>query len=1336
VYGFTASAAFLQGSAYNSAHARLLRKPVRSSPPSLAVAATRLIIGGVALAAILAGAGGAWEFARFGASTDASAARLEAEVRASFEARSRRVRTLAESVAAEARAVDAAIKSPDAPDAARPLFDRLNLLVPNAGDSNSSATVYAPNGGGYKVLAWSDGPAEDLQPDRLAGPSALFVAPGTLGLRLVFVQPIVQDGRRIGLAAAETILSAPPDAATAPGAYYLDTSFGLVEVIGPPGAGQGPRRPHAFVVANAAGAPMIEVRFSPDLLDAARRTFRHDSLAIAAIPLLVLLVLGTGPLLDARARAPRRAWFWIGSAAATALLVAGAAALVGLARVVGLPPSAQLAIIGFAVLGVVALLPLSWWRRPRERRRLGDAPVRFVVEHVVAGGFVTGVALAIVWFLSVHINAASLDQWQFPLFPFRLESTLYLAGLLLVETAAYWAMASGLAVAAERWRLTWREPARGVGAAVLWLGPLAVTLVAAERRGYVLPAIAIAAAALTTAVFALGATTLRRRYRRTTQSMRLALLLLGLLVPSVVFYPVASFYADRTAQQLVERDYGPATAGLPQHLLAELRRAEQDVDRIPALADLVKAPAQPGAAPSNYEAFEVWNSTTLAQTRVTSAIELYGPNHTLTSRFALNVPEYGAVNQTSQPSKCTWVEVGEVVPFGAEERRWLHAERGLCGENRTPQGAVIIHVLSDYRALSFVASDNPYYDVLHAAETGGRGSRIADLQVVVYGWSLAPVFTSGTIAWPLTPAIADRLTASRAPFWQTLQAEGHTYRVHFSSDRSFVYALGYPAATAFDHVTRLAAAVALTAVLFVVLLLGATIYAPLARRRAAPVRVLIDEVRTSFYRKLFLYFVLAAVGPVFALALAFGAYMGERFRADVASEAASVVTAARRLLEASLALQQRPEAAQSLTDDVMVSIGQVINQDVNVFRGSELLATSQRDLFDSGLLPTRTPAGVYRHVALDRLPSYVEEDRIGDFRYLAAAAPVAARERDEVLSVPLALRQRELDREIDALNRGVLAGAVFVIVLVAGLGVYVAGRISDPVARLSRATRQIAAGHLDVRIVADTADELRRLVDDFNTMAATLRAQQIELARSNQLKAWAEMARQVAHEIKNPLTPIQLAAEHLQRVHADQGRPLGHTFDQCVDTILRQVRLLRQIAGEFSNYAAAPTPHLGAVAPHELLRQILQPYETGLGGPGARTELELDVQANLPAVHIDRTLIARALTNLIENALQAMPDGGVLRVRARREGDGWVAISVADTGVGMDDTAQARAFEPYFSTKTAGSGLGLPNARRNVELCGGTVDLVSAAGAGTTITIRLRAAAAPDATAPGSAPAR
>jgi nitrogen fixation/metabolism regulation signal transduction histidine kinase len=234
-------------------------------------------------------------------------------------------------------------------------------------------------------------------------------------------------------------------------------------------------------------------------------------------------------------------------------------------------------------------------------------------------------------------------------------------------------------------------------------------------------------------------------------------------------------------------------------------------------------------------------------------------------------------------------------------------------------------------------------------------------------------------------------------------------------------------------------------------------------------------------------------------------------------------------------------------------------------------------------------------------------------------------------------------------------------------------------------------------------------------MAATLVEQRGELARTNQLKAWAEMARQVAHEIKNPLTPIQLAAEHLQRVHEDRGRPLGAALDQCVSTILRQVRLLRQIASEFSTFAGQPVPRPAAVAVKELLTNIVSPYQLGLS---ERIVVDIDVPEAVPAIWVDRTLVARALTNLVENAVQAMPEGGRLTVRASAEGD-HVTITLVDTGVGMDPDAVDRAFEPYFSTKTAGSGLGLANAKRNIELNGGTIAISSRPRAGTIVTVTL-----------------
>ena len=244
-----------------------------------------------------------------------------------------------------------------------------------------------------------------------------------------------------------------------------------------------------------------------------------------------------------------------------------------------------------------------------------------------------------------------------------------------------------------------------------------------------------------------------------------------------------------------------------------------------------------------------------------------------------------------------------------------------------------------------------------------------------------------------------------------------------------------------------------------------------------------------------------------------------------------------------------------------------------------------------------------------------------------------------------------------------------------------AERIADPVNRLTRATRRIARGNLDARIAATSSDELRRLVEDFNRMADDLKRQRSELERTQRLEAWADMARQVAHDIKNPLTPIQLSAEHARRVNIDRGRPLSPVLDDCVNAILTQVRLLRQIAAEFSSFASSPTPRpepTDAGRAHRGGRRAVSHRRWPGGSP-----IDVSTPAGLPPMLLDRTLFARALTNVIENALHAMPGGGRLTIAAvaatgrRRQSTRWWS-RVTDTGVGMDAEALARDLRAVF----------------------------------------------------------
>jgi two-component system, NtrC family, nitrogen regulation sensor histidine kinase NtrY len=234
-----------------------------------------------------------------------------------------------------------------------------------------------------------------------------------------------------------------------------------------------------------------------------------------------------------------------------------------------------------------------------------------------------------------------------------------------------------------------------------------------------------------------------------------------------------------------------------------------------------------------------------------------------------------------------------------------------------------------------------------------------------------------------------------------------------------------------------------------------------------------------------------------------------------------------------------------------------------------------------------------------------------------------------------------------------------------------------------------------------------------------------EIVRSGRLAAWAEMARRIAHEIKNPLTPIQLSVEHVRRLLGAKDPRFEAVLAECLDNIQRQVRVLRQIASEFSAYARLPQLKAEPTPVEQIIEDALRPYATA---PPDGVSLERDVPAGVPDVLADRAILSRALVNVIENALQAMTSGGTLRVSASTldvpGGKRLVRIDVRDTGPGMDPEIQQRLFEPYFSTKIGGTGLGLSIARRAVEEHGGTIQLHSSAGEGTVVSLTLPVAPA------------
>ena len=634
--------------------------------------------------------------------------------------------------------------------------------------------------------------------------------------------------------------------------------------------------------------------------------------------------------------------------------------------------------------------------------------------------------------------------------------------------------------------------------------------------------------------------------------------------------------------------------------------------------------------------------------------------------------------------------------------------------------------------------------------------------------------------------------------------------------------------------------------------------------RSARLRVPRLTPGASYSGRLVTVFLLAGLLPLLTLAYFTARSTTLGIDRDITTSGLASLQVARRVAEDYLTVTG-PEEGGPLDDDVVYWLSRVVRQDINVYAGADLLATSTRELYSSGLLNERLNGESYREIYLEGEPFWLAEDRTVGLDYLTLSAPMRIDRQGTIglISIPLLEHRHAAARKEEDVLDAVLIVTCFAVLLLALVGHVLAERVSRPITLLMGAARRVAGGDLEVRVEATASDETALLVEAFNRMAASLRQQRqdlrrhtdyiekilksattgvvsidgsgtiitvnpaaqallaggagapgtgddltrhlegdpalapllsalrralagqverevevafagrrepgaagspaerprrvravfipfapeedrppglivlledvTEIVRSGRLAAWAEMARRVAHEIKNPLTPILLSVEHVRRVFKAKDARFERVLQECLDNIQKQVEVLRQIAFEFSTYARLPHLQPEPVPVGELLDEALGPYAAAAP---AGVQVRRDVPSGLPRILVDRAIMVRALVNLIENSLQAMPQGGALLVSARPaggpSGEARVAIEVRDTGCGIPEALLPRLFEPYFSTKSGGTGLGLGLARRAVEEHGGTIEVRSREGSGTVVTLALPAA--PAGAGPGAAP--
>jgi nitrogen fixation/metabolism regulation signal transduction histidine kinase len=290
-------------------------------------------------------------------------------------------------------------------------------------------------------------------------------------------------------------------------------------------------------------------------------------------------------------------------------------------------------------------------------------------------------------------------------------------------------------------------------------------------------------------------------------------------------------------------------------------------------------------------------------------------------------------------------------------------------------------------------------------------------------------------------------------------------------------------------------------------------------------------------------------------------------------------------------------------------------------------------------------------------------------------------------------------RQLRLFYKDLLRGNTMLTLLVLGLALLalslylsrrLARQIAGPVVALARGTERVAEGDLDSRVEVRAPDELGELVEAFNRMTGDLKTSKMELVRAERVAAWQGIARRLAHEIKNPLTPITLA---MHRIRKQTGDPV---VVEAVDTVLEEAENLTRLADEFSLYARLPEPNRKELDLTSLVRGVVELYVD----PG-RVEVRWDDWEDAGPVWADPGQLRRVFANIIKNAVDAMGEGGVLSLSQSKKG-GYIKIRVADSGPGLPEPPE-RVFEPYFTTRDTGTGLGLAIARKIVEDHGGTL---------------------------------
>ena len=403
---------------------------------------------------------------------------------------------------------------------------------------------------------------------------------------------------------------------------------------------------------------------------------------------------------------------------------------------------------------------------------------------------------------------------------------------------------------------------------------------------------------------------------------------------------------------------------------------------------------------------------------------------------------------------------------------------------------------------------------------------------------------------------------------------------------------------------------------------------------------------------------------------------------------------------------------------ILQKFAKVFFTDINLYdTEGYLLATSRPKVFNVGLLSEQMNPKALKHLKYLLQSEFVQRENIGDLNYSSAYKPFHNKVGKLLGYINLQHfgQQREFENQIQKFLVAIINVFILLLAISIILAIFVSNWLTAPLRLLQKSFANVKFGKHNQQIEYNKEDEIGALVKDYNRKLEELEFTAQQLAKSEREMAWREMAKQVAHEIKNPLTPMKLSIQHLLRIY-DPNDPKSETKLKTVaNSIIEQIDALTKIANEFSNFAKMPKPSEEKLDLLNLIEGVKAVFAN-------HDAIDIEVHSNTTDLYIlaDKDQLIRVFNNLIKNATQAIKSNaqGEIIIDIKKS-ISEVEISISDNGIGIEKSKQNKLFVPYFTTKSTGTGLGLAMVKQIIEIHNGTITFESKEGVGTTFSITL-----------------